>query len=130
MENEGVNIRFLAKFVSPKKEDRDRRFIVTFYLNNDTLGVFEKFERNSGFVGGKFLERSRVKNTDSNEYFKASDFFVGAIININRYMFELIEMDEYTRKFMASNVHIFTQFDNQASGELNQSQTTLQQTAQ
>lgn len=108
MENDGVNMRFMAKFVNPRKEDRDRRFIVTFYLNNDTLGIFEKFERNSGFIAGKFLERARVKNVATGEYFKPTDFWVGNVIEVNKYPFELIECDEYTQKLMKANPQIFT----------------------
>lgn len=107
MENDGINLRFMAKLINPTKVDKDRRFIITFYLNNDTLGVFEKFDRNSGFIGGKFLERGRVKNPSTNEYFKAIDFFVGAVLNVNHFVFELIECDEYTRKFMSNNNHIW-----------------------
>jgi hypothetical protein len=64
MENDGIQLRYLAKFVDPQIEDKDRRFIITFYLNNDSVSVFEKFERNSGFIGGKFFERARAKNPE------------------------------------------------------------------
>jgi len=107
MENDGINLRYMARFVNSAKVDRDRRFIVTYYLNNDTLSIFEKFERNSGFIGGKFLERARVKNPNSGEFYKATDLHVGAVLSINQYVFELMECDEYTKKFVENNQHIF-----------------------
>lgn len=69
--------------------------------------VFEKFERNSGFVGGKFLERDRVKNPLTGEWYRAADFFVGSSIVVNKFEFEICDCDEYTRKFVANNAHIW-----------------------
>jgi len=100
MENDGVHLRYMAKFSDPQVEDKDRRFIITYYLANDTVSVFEKFERNSGFIGGKFFERSRIKNPATSEYFKAADFFQGAKLTINTYDFDVLEGDDYTSKYM------------------------------
>jgi hypothetical protein len=107
VENDGLNMRFLAKFVNPAPEDKNRRFIITFYLNNDTVSIFEKFERNSGFIGGKFLERARLKNTQTGEYFKATDFFIGASLVLNHTSFDVIDSDEFTLKFMENNPEVF-----------------------
>ncbi len=107
MENDGLTMRFMAKFVNPQPEDKDRRFIITFYLNNDTISVFEKFERNSGFIGGKFLERSRVKNEATADYFKPTDLYAGARVSINKFLFDLIGTDEHTLNWMNQNGHIF-----------------------
>jgi hypothetical protein len=100
-------MRFMAKFVNPKPEDRERSFIVTFWLGDDTMSIFEKYERNSGFVGGKFLERSRVKNALTGEYFKATDFFAGSRISVNSFVFDLVDADESTVKWMNQNQHQF-----------------------
>ena len=43
-----VNLRFYAKFNTEKPEDVDRAFIITYYLNDDTLMVYEPTVRNSG----------------------------------------------------------------------------------
>eukprot|EP00823_Brevimastigomonas_motovehiculus_P004863 TRINITY_DN3324_c0_g1_i1.p1 TRINITY_DN3324_c0_g1~~TRINITY_DN3324_c0_g1_i1.p1 ORF type:complete len:608 (-),score=185.75 TRINITY_DN3324_c0_g1_i1:312-2135(-) len=100
MELDGINLRYLAKLAKCPSEEKDRRFIITYYLNNDTVSIFEKFERNSGFVGGKFLERARVKNPDTGEYYKSTDLWVGAQVMLNKYLFEVIEGDEYTLAYM------------------------------
>lgn len=104
---DGVNLRFLARFVNPSRVDANRGFIITYYLANDTFQSFEKFERNSGFVGGKFLERDRVKNPLTGEWYRASDFYVGARIQVNKFEFEIIDCDQYTAKFVANNMHIW-----------------------
>jgi len=107
MENDGINLRFLAKLVNPAPEDAERLFIITYYMSDDTLGIFEKFQRNSGFIGGKFLERSRVKNPDTREYYKAADFQVGNRMNINTNIFSLMDSDAFTVSFMANNPQVF-----------------------
>lgn len=43
------------------ESDRDRRFIVSYFLADDTVAIFEPPMRNSGIIGGKFLERSVVR---------------------------------------------------------------------
>lgn len=116
IENDGMHLRFMARFLNPLKVDKDRKFIVTYYLAHDQLSVFEKFERNSGFIGGKFLERSRLKNPSNGEYYKASDLYVGAILEINKYNFVLAESDEYTQKFINANPEIFKQNQTRGSG--------------
>ncbi len=64
------NFRFLAKFASPAVEDVERRFIITYYMADDTISIFEKPDRNTGFTAGKFLERSRLKNVKSGKFFE------------------------------------------------------------
>lgn len=107
MENDGLNLRFLAKFIDPASEDQNRRFILTYYMNNDTISIFEKFERNSGFVGGKFLERCRIKNPATTQWYCPSDLHVGNKLEINKYKFELLEADNFTLEFMANNPLVF-----------------------
>lgn len=60
-----VNLRFVAKLNTTKPEEINRRFVITFFLNDDTVMVFEPSVRNSGIPDGKFLERKKYKNVDS-----------------------------------------------------------------
>ena len=45
--------------------DRERRFVVSFYMADQTLAVYEPVLPNSGLQGGKFLERARVYKNGS-----------------------------------------------------------------
>jgi hypothetical protein len=45
--------------------DRERRFVVSFYMADQTLSVYEPVVPNSGLQGGKFLERARVYKNGS-----------------------------------------------------------------
>jgi len=103
-------LRFLARMDTQKPIDMDRRFIISYYLSDDTILVFEPPVRNSGIIGGKFLERSRVKkpnqerySTELSQYYVASDLFVGARVLFNNFKFILIDADEYNFQYMESH---------------------------
>lgn len=60
-----------------------------------------------GIIGGKFLERRRVKKpgqtlfkSEMSGYYKAQDLYVGARININNHLFQLMDADEYVFNYM------------------------------
>jgi len=108
MENDGLNLRFLGKMVNPSAEDKNRRFIIKYFMSNDTISIFEKFERNSGFIGGKFRERDRIKNPETGEFYTSKDLVVGDTIKLNCFEFEIIDVDEFTKKFMENNPEHFT----------------------
>ena len=107
--------------VQPAWVDRDRKFILTFYLANDTMQIFESFERNAGFVAGKFADRQRYKNERTGEWFHPRDLFVGGTIEVNKTQFAVLEADEYTKKFMDANPEIW----NERLGNLNQPEKAL-----
>jgi hypothetical protein len=50
-----IALRFNAVLHQPKPEDSNRKFIITFYLNDDSLQIYEPPSKNSGFSTGKFL---------------------------------------------------------------------------
>jgi EF-hand domain-containing protein 1 len=62
MENQGKTLRFQGKFENPSTPaDSERRFVFTYYLEDETVAIFEPPIRNSGVIGGKFLSRGRYK---------------------------------------------------------------------
>jgi len=64
--------------------------------------------RNSGFVAGKFLDRMRCKNAQTGAWFKPHEFFVGASLIVNGFVFDLLEADEATLRFMEGDPDNFT----------------------
>ena len=101
--NDGKTLAFEACFegardgsVTPPNDER--RFAVTFHVVDNTVSVYEPPVRNSGVLGGKFLERTleAVKKPGSNVPYLARDFHVGATIVLNAHRFELIATDERT----------------------------------
>ena len=87
-------LRFLARMDTKKTVDLDRRFIISYFLSDNTIGVFEPPVRNSGIVGEKFLRRDRIKKppevpfgTEVSQYYTAADLFVGACVEFNKFKF-------------------------------------------
>uniref|UniRef100_A0A8C6H3I9 EF-hand domain-containing family member C2 n=1 Tax=Mus spicilegus TaxID=10103 RepID=A0A8C6H3I9_MUSSI len=65
-------------------------------------------------AGGMFLKRSRVKKpgqevfkSEFSEYIKAEELYIGATVNINGYLFILLNADEYTLNYMENNTDKF-----------------------
>lgn len=72
---------------SPNPEDEGRRFVLSYFLSNDMISVFEIPTRNSGIIGGKFLEKTRVpkpgSTVDKADYYSPADFAIGATLDGN-----------------------------------------------
>ena len=86
------------------KEDLDRRFIITYFLHDDCVLVYEPQIRNSGIKGGKFLEKARYKNVEKgNKYFTPADIIVGEDLKINGYSFHILEADSRTKIWYLQN---------------------------
>lgn len=78
MQFDGIAIRFSAVLESDRQLDRDRRFIVSLFPSDDSISVFEPRQRNSGILGGKFMEKSRIMKPDgAGVYYKSKDFYLG-----------------------------------------------------
>ncbi|KAM6143601.1 EF-hand domain-containing family member C2 [Erethizon dorsatum] len=112
--NIGNVLRFFARLITKKCADVDRMFVISYFLNDGTLSVFEPIERNSGYTGGLFLKRSRVKKfgqevfkSEFSEYIKVEELYVGAKVNVNGNLFVLLNADEYTLNYMEKNVDKF-----------------------
>jgi hypothetical protein len=103
MTNVGNVLKFELKLDTKDMCDEIRRFVLTYYLSDDTVSIFEPAVRNSGIVGGKFLQRGKIRNPETNENFKANEFFVGGTIKINNHVFNIISSDEKSMQFMEQN---------------------------
>ena len=104
-------LRFNAKMISPVPSDEERKFILSYYCKDDSIQIYEIADRNSGRINSKFLERKRLKNPYTNNYYSEKDILVGNTIYINNYTFRLMECDEYTKKYMRDNAEIFRDAD-------------------
>lgn len=54
-------LRFLAQFITTDPIDKDRKFIVSYYLSDDTIQVFEPPQRNTGERADSVLGNSSEK---------------------------------------------------------------------
>jgi hypothetical protein len=77
-----ITLRFLAKLISNKKVDADRKFVISLHMADDKISIFEPRARNSGIIGGKFLESRNIKKPKMNECYTSADFYIGKVLII------------------------------------------------
>ena len=104
-------LRFTARMITKNTVDASRKFIITYFLNDDTVQIYEPPQRNSGIVAGKYLQRIRMKNPETGEYFKPADFEVGRVLTINGVQYELLQATEYAMSYMEADPDNFPQSD-------------------
>ncbi|XP_030638808.1 EF-hand domain-containing protein 1 [Chanos chanos] len=106
LENDHKVLRYAARLDSSDPNDEGRQFILSYYLSNDMISIFEKTTRNSGILGGKFLEKTRIPKPGSTvenpEYYGMADFAIGATIEVFRHRFVLTDADLYVLKYLES----------------------------
>ena len=108
-DNDQHVLRYESKLISSTYEDEIRKFILCFYPSDDSIKVFEVVERNSGIVGGKFLERRKFKNPYTQKYYAHTEFVIGSTIVLQNHRFLLTNCDEYTFKYMEDRPQEFPQ---------------------
>jgi len=95
----GKILRFKARFHNANPEDEDRIFVISHYLQDDTLSIHEPPQRNLGIVTGQFLEQGVHMNQMTGKLFEPSDLLPGNVIKVFNREFEILDMDEYTEKY-------------------------------
>jgi len=100
-------LRFEAQLVSTEPDDETRRFIVSFYCGDDTIQIYEVCDKNSGRIGGRFMERKKQENPVSGKYYTEKDFLLGRTVFLAGFKFMLLKADEYTEKYMEDNSNVF-----------------------
>ncbi|KAJ0411721.1 hypothetical protein ATCC90586_002105 [Pythium insidiosum] len=111
---DGKQLRFRARFqgLPPGDANASREFVLTFFLEDDTLAVFEPRVKNSGVTGGRFLDRGRFRKPPSDSktkskhegdgadsFYRAGDLYVGAVVAFAfapHQRLELLEADRQT----------------------------------
>ena len=107
LENDGIILRFEAVLESQKPYHRERRFIISYYPSDDTISIYERVLRNSGVIGGKFLQRRRVDKPESTKehpvFFTLRDFCIGATLQIYNHRFQIVNADRFVLTFLNAN---------------------------
>ena len=93
-------LRFSSKLSNTHPDDQDRRFVIAYYVADSTLQVREPPQRNSGIIGGSMLAKAHYINPSTGVDFAQSDFFIGANLNIAGRDFTILDVDQYTLKYM------------------------------
>ncbi|CUE96249.1 Hypothetical protein, putative [Bodo saltans] len=98
-------LRFQMRLHKPERlEDAGRVFVLSYNVEDGEITVAETALRNSGFVGGKFCRKQRlVKSFDGVQptFYTLADLKVGAVLNINQFIFEIVTCDLHTENHLA-----------------------------
>jgi hypothetical protein len=90
---------FLSNIVSSDPSDTQRKFVVSFYVDDNTIKILEPPQRNSGFAGGMFLSRQKMKAPDGT-FFTEAHFDVGNTITVACHNFVLTGADTGTQRYL------------------------------
>ncbi|CAK9046383.1 unnamed protein product [Durusdinium trenchii] len=93
-------LRFEGVLADDVEENENRKFVIAICLGDDSVGVWELKQRNSGHSEGKFASKSRKKNPATGTWFRPADFFIGASLLINSSPFRLTGADEKALCYM------------------------------
>jgi hypothetical protein len=96
---ENKNLNFFASILSGGLDDVNRRFVITYYVSDNTVKVQEPPIRNSGFNGGVFLSRREIKNPDGTRM-EPIDLYVGCQLSVLKHKFLLLEANDATLRWM------------------------------
>ena len=80
-------LRFNGKFVTQFETEMERKFVFSFFVADGTLQIYEEAGKNTGRTSSKFMERRKVMNPITNKYYIEKEFYIGATIYINKYIF-------------------------------------------
>jgi hypothetical protein len=107
----GEVCRFEAKMVTGQPEDEIRKLVIAYYLADDEIMVSELQQRNSGFTGGRFAAKRRMKNPDTGVYFTFEDLAVGRYVTIKAHPLYIVRADERCLQYLEANPDIFQYSD-------------------
>ena len=80
---------------------RVRRLVLQYFLEDNSVKISEPVQRNSGIRQGKFLSRQKVpkEGGEPGELLQPTDFLVGNRVSIYGRCIEILDCDEFSRKF-------------------------------
>jgi Ca2+-binding EF-hand superfamily protein len=99
-QSKNKTLKFYAGLKTEHPIDKMRKYRITWYLDDDSLSVYEEEVRNAGFLAGKWQARIKMQNPDTGERFKSSEFFLGAEVTIKGHRFVVNSADEFSLRFM------------------------------
>uniref|UniRef100_A0A1A8HB66 EF-hand domain (C-terminal) containing 1 n=1 Tax=Nothobranchius korthausae TaxID=1143690 RepID=A0A1A8HB66_9TELE len=98
-------LRFFAYFLedvwnSPDEDHRIRSVVIYYYLEDDSMCIWEAAVMNSGISQGKRLKRHRVPKNDRGDYYHWKDFNLGIDLEMYGCKYHITHCDTFTKDFM------------------------------
>eukprot|EP00758_Cryptobia_borreli_P012905 Tbor_TRINITY_DN5788_c6_g1::TRINITY_DN5788_c6_g1_i2::g.20651::m.20651 len=100
-------LRYNMQFYEPSwPDDRNRRFVLHYYTDDGEVMIQERPLKNTGIDGGRWLRRQRLRTNPDDwhskpQYLTLDQINVGAILNINKFYFRVMDMDEHSANYLA-----------------------------
>ena len=111
LENDNKTLRYAASMVPIRPEDKNRRFIITYRLADHMITIYEPPIKNTGILGGKFLEATRIPkpacDRENPVFYGPVDLSIGAMIHVFSHRFIIIDCDDYVLSYLEENKEIF-----------------------
>jgi hypothetical protein len=57
VDKDSITLRYLARLNSKVPEDQDRKFLISFFMSDDTLKIYEIPKKNSGKIYILFINK-------------------------------------------------------------------------
>ncbi|CAF0958253.1 unnamed protein product [Rotaria sordida] len=89
-------------YESPLEYYRVRRVIIYYYLEDDTIAIYEIPYKNSALNQGLRVRRHRVSKNDQNEPYNWRDLNLGQNLAIYGTIYRLCDCDQFTREWLES----------------------------
>jgi hypothetical protein len=99
-EDGSMILRFSAVLTSKADTNEGRKFIISYYVEDDTIGIYEMGVRNSGIRHGKFLQRGRYMCADGSRRLELRDLAIGSTIAVQHHEFVIDGADEYCINYL------------------------------
>lgn len=100
--------------ISNLRENDSRLFIISYFLSEDKISVYEIPCRNLGFVAGEFLGKSKYHYPGQQKFssnrpiaYKSQDFYIGATVTLTNFTFKVISADMFGLKFMEDHKDLY-----------------------
>jgi hypothetical protein len=112
LENDNKTLRYAASMVPIRPEDKNRRFIITYRLADHMITIYEPPIKNTGIMGGKFLEATRIPKpncgtVENPVFYGPVDLSIGAMITVFRHRFTIEDCDDFVLSYLEENKEIF-----------------------
>jgi len=91
--------------------DATRDFMITWFMEDETVVVYEPPQRNAGVIGGKFLSRRRLRNPATGDFFRDADFVIGSEIQLGGHRFHLYDAEGFTKKLLKGEAKVWGSSD-------------------
>ncbi|XP_001603780.2 EF-hand domain-containing family member C2 [Nasonia vitripennis] len=113
-ENDNRILRFGCKMISDIPDNTDRCFVISVYLLDNTVAVFEVGAKKAGHTKSLFQKRTRLRlpgqnmfSSEEPKYYEPQDFFVGTTVNLQGFRFQIETADERTFNYMEQHCNEF-----------------------